>query len=59
MLDGVQRRRDLIELARICLEQARAAQTADVAAELGRMAREYRQRAAQLNADAFRPADEA
>jgi hypothetical protein len=40
--------RDLIELARICREQARAIKTPDVAAELRRMAKEYERRAAQL-----------
>ncbi len=40
--------RDLIELARICREQARAAKAADVAAELRRMAKEYERRAARL-----------
>jgi hypothetical protein len=36
---------DLIELARICLEQARVAQAPNVAAELRRMAKDYRRRA--------------
>src|SRR5208337_5420944 len=41
---------DLIELARICREQARGARSRQVAAELRRMAKEYQQRAAQLDA---------
>jgi hypothetical protein len=40
---------DLIELARICLEQARLARRADVIAALRRMAKDYRRRAAQLD----------
>jgi hypothetical protein len=39
---------DLIELARICREQARAAKPKNVAAELRRMAKEYEKRAAGL-----------
>ncbi len=42
--------RDLIELARISREQARATKDPDVAAELRRMAREYQERASKLNA---------
>jgi len=40
---------DLIELARICLEQARLTKSANVMAALRRMAKEYRRRAAQLD----------
>jgi hypothetical protein len=39
---------DLIELARICREQAREAKAKNVAAELRRMAKEYQKRAASL-----------
>src|SRR5437763_9920491 len=39
---------DLIELARICLEHARASQAPKVAAALLRMAKDYERRAAQL-----------
>lgn len=45
---------DLIELAQICLKQARAATSSEVAAELRRMAREYRERAAKLNGGSMR-----
>ena len=37
---------DLLELARICLEQARIAQAPNVAAKLRRMAKDYQCRAA-------------
>ena len=37
---------DLLELARICLEQARIAQAPNVAAKLRRMAKDYQRRAA-------------
>jgi hypothetical protein len=40
---------DLIELARICLKQARETKNAVVTAELRRMAKEYRRRAAQAD----------
>jgi len=40
---------DLIELARICHEQARATKALHACAELNRMAKEYERRAAQLN----------
>ena len=40
---------DLVELARICIEQARATTARDVARELRRMAKEYQKRAAQMN----------
>jgi hypothetical protein len=36
---------DLVELARICREQARSAKAKTVAAELRRMAKEYEKRA--------------
>lgn len=39
---------ELVELARICMRQARIAQTKEVAAELQRMAREYQDKAARL-----------
>jgi hypothetical protein len=40
---------DLVELAKICVQQARATEARDVAAELRRMAKEYQQRAAALD----------
>jgi hypothetical protein len=40
----------LLELARICLEQARITQAPNVAAELRRMAKDYQRRAALLAA---------
>ena len=40
---------DLIELARICVEHARASQTPKVAAALLRMAKDYERRAARLH----------
>ena len=39
---------DLVELARICLRQARATKDAKLTAVLRRMAKEYQRRAAQL-----------
>ena len=39
---------DLIELARICRQQAREAKAKNVAGELMRMAKEYEKRAASL-----------
>ena len=39
---------DLVELAKICIVQARASTAHDVAAELRRMAKEYQRRAAQM-----------
>jgi hypothetical protein len=42
-------RRELIELAELCADQARLAQNEDVARELWRMAREFQQKAAQLD----------
>jgi hypothetical protein len=39
---------DLIELARICLKQARATKNAKASTILRRMARKYNRRAAQL-----------
>ena len=41
--------RDLVELARICLKQARETAIPFVRDELNRMAREYQQRAAKLD----------
>jgi hypothetical protein len=46
---------DLIELARICHEQARATKAPDVSAELNRMAKEYERRATQLNGGQLPP----
>ena len=40
---------DLVELAEICLRQARAAKSRAVAAELRRTAKEYQKRAVELN----------
>jgi hypothetical protein len=40
---------DLIELARICLKQARLTKKRVVTAALRRMAKEYQRRAAQLD----------
>ena len=40
---------DLAELAKICMAQARATQSPEVAEALRRMARDYRQRAARLD----------
>jgi hypothetical protein len=40
---------DLIELARICIRQAQLADDENVATELGRLAREYQQRAAEIS----------
>jgi hypothetical protein len=40
---------DLVELARICLKQARVAKSAVATAALRRMAKEYQRRAAQLD----------
>lgn len=40
---------DLVELAKICMEQSRATKAKDVAAELRRMAKEYQRRAAALD----------
>ena len=39
---------DLIELSRICRQQAREAKAKNVASELMRMAKEYEKRAASL-----------
>jgi hypothetical protein len=47
---------DLIELAEICLKQARAAKSRAVAAELRRMAKEYQKRAAEPDQAAVQPA---
>ena len=40
---------DLVELAKICGRHSREANTRGVAAELWKLARDYQQRAAQLN----------
>ncbi len=40
---------DLVHLARVCIRQAKATDRDEVAAELIRMADEYRQRAAALD----------
>jgi hypothetical protein len=40
---------DLIELARICMEQSRLASNKQVAAKLRRMAKDYQRRAADLD----------
>jgi hypothetical protein len=40
---------DLVELANICLRQARAVKSRAVAVELRRVAKEYQKRAAELN----------
>jgi hypothetical protein len=40
---------DLVELARICRQQSRAAPKPNAATELRRLAREYQERAAQLD----------
>jgi hypothetical protein len=42
-------RPEKVELAKICIEQARATTAPDVATELRRMAKEYQKRAAQMN----------
>jgi hypothetical protein len=49
MDDERARYRDLVELARICAYQARVTKDRNVAAELQRMANEYKQRAAELD----------
>jgi hypothetical protein len=43
---------DLVELARICLRQARQTASPAVADELRQMARDYQRRAAVLNGEA-------
>jgi hypothetical protein len=40
---------DLVELAKICMRQARDTKSRQVAAELRRMAKDYQKRAAELN----------
>jgi len=40
---------DLVELAKICMRQARETKSRQVAAELRRMAKDYQKRAAELN----------
>jgi len=44
----LERYEDLVELAKICLQQSRATKAKDVAAKLRRMANEYQRRAAAL-----------
>jgi hypothetical protein len=44
---------DLVELARICINQARAATTPAAAAEFIRLAKEYQRRAAGMNDGEF------
>jgi hypothetical protein len=41
--------RDLLELARICFDQARRTQSSQASATLFRLAREYNSRAAELD----------
>ena len=43
------KREQLVELARLCANQARATSAKDVAATLWRMAQEYQQKAARLD----------
>jgi hypothetical protein len=45
--------RDLVELARICVRQARAMQNPDAIAELHRLADDYRHKAAALDGGAL------
>ena len=45
--------RDLVELARICIRQSRAAHDPSAAAELERLADDYRRKAAALDGDAL------
>ena len=40
---------DLVELAKICMRQARDTKSRQVAAELRRLAKDYQKRAAELN----------
>jgi hypothetical protein len=47
MKDGTTRH-ELVELARICARNAEIATSKEVAHELSKMAREYRQKAAEL-----------
>jgi hypothetical protein len=42
---------DMVELAKICMQQSRATKAKDVAAELRRMAKEYQRRAAGLDGE--------
>jgi hypothetical protein len=46
---AVQEYQDLVDLARICLRQARQAVRAEVSAELRMLAKEYQSRAATLD----------
>jgi hypothetical protein len=48
-------RAKLLDLATMCLEQARAASMPDVAEELQRMADEYRRRAEKIDAERISP----
>ena len=45
----LERYEDLVELAKICLQQSRATKAKGLAAELRQMAKEYQRRAAALN----------
>jgi hypothetical protein len=45
----MQEHENLAELAKICIAQARATRSPEVAEALRRMARDYRQRAARLD----------
>ena len=46
---------DLVELAKICLGQARITKSRTVAAELRHMAKDYQKRATELNNDCAPP----
>jgi hypothetical protein len=47
--DGPQTYKDLVELAKICIVQARQGKTKEEAQKFHRMAKEYQRRAAALN----------
>jgi hypothetical protein len=49
---------DLVQLARICLRQARISQTPEVADAFRQMAEEYQEKAANLNDDEALDIDE-
>ena len=51
MGEAMQKHKDLVELAKICIEQAHLTKARGVAVELRRMAKEYQKRAAQMDAD--------
>jgi hypothetical protein len=51
MFERVMRYEELVELARLCANNARIASTTDVAAVLWRIAREYQEKAAKLDGD--------